>query len=497
MSQPQIDWRERARSLSLPRQAFIGGRFAAGSKGRTYEVVNPADGRVLAQLPECDAGDVDVAVVAARQAFEAGAWSAMPPRARKKVLLKLADLVEKHRAELALLDTLTMGMPIAIANGYCVQWTINALEWYAEAIDKVYGEVAPTDNSVFATITREPVGVVGAVLPWNWPMGLLGWKVPPALAAGNSVVLKPDEQTSLSALRFAELALEAGLPEGVFNVVTGGPAAGEAIGRHMDIDAVAFTGSTEVGKHFLGYSAQSNMKPVWTECGGKGPNIVFADAPDLQTAARTAAFAVFLNSGQVCAAGSRLIVEESVREQVVEIVAAVCKDLAPADPLDGATMLGPLAKAAQLERVIGYIDAGRKEGATLVAGGARAHAGNGGFFLEPTVFDGVRNDMRIAQEEIFGPVLATISFDTAEEALRIANASVYGLAGAVWTSNLSRAHKLARSLRCGSVAINAYGDDAHEITVPFGGYKQSGFGRDKSLHALDKYTQLKTTWIKL
>jgi acyl-CoA reductase-like NAD-dependent aldehyde dehydrogenase len=492
-----IDWHVRARGLNLQTRPFIGGRFDDAPAERAFDCVSPIDGKRIASLADVGARGVDAAVTAARNAFESGVWANMAPRARKKVMLKLAALVDQHREELALLDTLCMGMPISISKDYCVQWAINSLEWYGEAIDKLYDEVAPTDRSVLALITREPVGVVGAVLPWNWPMGLLGWKVPPALAAGNSVVLKPDEQTSLSALRFAELAQEAGLPEGVLNVVTGGPAVGEAIGRHPDIDVVGFTGSTEVGKLFMKYSAESNMKPVWTECGGKGPNIVFADAPDLAVAAQTAAFMIFLNTGQVCAAASRLIIEESAREQVLEIIKGVGQALTPADPLEAQTMLGPIAKASQLERVLGYIDTGRKEGARLVTGGGRARIESGGFFIEPTVFDGVRNDMRIAQEEIFGPVLSTITFRTPEEAIAIANASTYGLSGAIWTQNLSKAHTLARALRCGSVAVNAYSDDAHDITVPFGGYKQSGFGRDKSLHALDKYTQLKTTWVKL
>jgi len=492
-----IDWHVRARGLNLQTRPFIGGRFDDGPADHAFDCVSPIDGKRLASLAEVGARGVDAAVTAARKAFESGVWANMAPRARKKVLLKLAALVDQHREELALLDTLCMGMPISISKDYCVPWAINALEWYGEAIDKLYDEVAPTDRSVLALITREPVGVVGAVLPWNWPMGLLGWKVPPALAAGNSVVLKPDEQTSLSALRFAGLAQEAGLPDGVLNVVTGGPAVGEAIGRHPDIDVVGFTGSTEVGKLFMKYSAESNMKPVWTECGGKGPNIVFADAPDLAVAAQTAAFMIFLNTGQVCAAASRLIIEESAREQVLEIIKGVGQALAPADPLEAQTMLGPIAKASQLERVLGYIETGRKEGARLVTGGGRARIESGGFFIEPTVFDGVRNDMRIAQEEIFGPVLSTITFRTPEEAVAIANASNYGLSGAIWTQNLSKAHTLARALRCGSVAVNAYSDDAHDMTVPFGGYKQSGFGRDKSLHALDKYTQLKTTWVNL
>jgi acyl-CoA reductase-like NAD-dependent aldehyde dehydrogenase len=484
-AQAAVDWRARARALRMRTRPFIAGRFDDSPGEREFDCVSPIDGRSIASLTDTGPRGVDAAVAAARRSFDSGAWSDMAPRDRKKVLLKVAALVEQHREELALLDTLCMGMPISISNGYCVQWLVNALEWYGEAIDKLYDEVAPTDRSVLALITKEPIGVVGAVLPWNWPMGLLGWKVPPALAAGNSVVLKPDEQTSLSALRFAELAQEAGLPEGVLNVVTGGPAVGEAIG------------STEVGKLFMKYSAESNMKPVWTECGGKGPNIVFADAPDLAVAAQTAAFMIFLNTGQVCAAASRLIVEESARDQVLEIIKAVGQQLAPADPLEAQTMLGPIAKASQLDRVLGYIDAGRKEGARLVAGGNRARIDSGGFFIEPTVFDGVRNDMRIAQEEIFGPVLSTITFRTPEEAVAIANASTYGLSGAIWTQNLGRAHTLARALKCGSVAVNAYSDDAHDMTVPFGGYKQSGFGRDKSLHALDKYTQLKTTWVKL
>lgn len=492
-----VNWRESAQRVNLSRQAFIAGKFTDAASGKLFDVVNPSNGKRLGNLPQCSAADVDRAVRAARQAFDDGRWAGMAPKARKKVMLKLAALVEKHRDELALIDTLSMGMPISISTGYCIQWTINALEWYGEAIDKLYDEIAPTDRSALALITKEPVGVVGAVLPWNWPMGLLGWKVPPALATGNSIVLKPDEQTSFSALRFAELTLEAGVPEGVFNVVTGGPEVGEAIGRHPDIDVVGFTGSTEVGKLFLKYSAESNMKAVWTECGGKGPNIVFADAPDLEAAAQTAAFAIFLNTGQVCAAGSRLIVEESIKERVLEKITALGKQLVPSDPLQPETMLGPLAKSVQLDRVLSYIQVGRQEGARLIAGGGRANAESGGYFVQPTIFDAVSNDMRIAREEIFGPVLSTITFKTPEEAMRIANHSIYGLSGAIWTRDISKAHTLARALRVGSVAINAYADDAHDITVPFGGYKQSGIGRDKSLHALDKYVQLKTTWVKL
>lgn len=491
------NWHQLAKTVSLPKQFLIGGRHSMALSGRTFDIISPIDGSVVGSLPAGDKADVDLAVAAARNAFESGVWTGMAPRERKKRLLRLAALIEQHREELALMDTLCMGMPVALSTGYCVQWAINGFEWFGETIDKIYDEVAPTEKTVLATITREPVGVVGAVLPWNWPTGLLGWKVPPALAAGNSVVLKPDEQTSLSALRIAELALKAGIPEGVFNVVTGGPAVGEAIGRHNDIDVVGFTGSSEVGKLFLKYSAESNMKPVWLECGGKSPNIVFADAPDLETAARNAAFAIFLNTGQVCAAGSRLIVEESVREQVLEIIGSVARQLAPADPLRADTMLGPIAKASQLDRVMTYIATGEREGARLRYGGKRAHVTDRGLYVEPTVFDRVSNDMTIAQEEIFGPVLSTIGFETAEQAVAIANATTYGLVASVWTRDLTKAHTVARAIRAGSVSVNCYAEDAHEVTVPFGGYKQSGFGRDKSLHALDKYMQLKTTWIRL
>jgi acyl-CoA reductase-like NAD-dependent aldehyde dehydrogenase len=489
------DWRAAAARLLLPRGMLVDGKAVQASAGASFTVIGPRDGAAVASLPEGDAGDVDRAVLAARKVFDRGLWRNRKPAERKAVLLRLADSIERERANLALMDSLCMGAPIAMTHDHCVQWAIDSFRWYGEAIDKLYDEVAPTGPGIVAMIRREPVGVVGLVLPWNWPAAMLGWKVPPALASGNSVVLKPDEQSSLSALRIAELALEAGVPPGVFNVVTGGPVVGEAIGRHRDIDAVAFTGSTTVGRRFLGYSGESNGKPVWLELGGKSPNIIFADAPDVDAAAQAAAFAIFMNSGQICAAGSRLLVQNSVLEQVLETVKKTSALFAPEDPLSAATLMGPLAKREQFDRVLGYISTGRQEGAAVACGGRAAKQDSGGYYVEPTIFHGVRNDMRIAREEIFGPVLSVLGFDQEEEAVRIANDSEYGLAGGIWTANLSRAHRVSAALRAGTVSVNVYGSDAPELSVPFGGFKGSGFGRDKSLHALEKYQQLKTVWM--
>ncbi len=489
-------WRSQAAGLSYRNQAFVNGKYVPAASGKTFDCINPANGKLLTQVAAGDKEDVDRAVSAARTAFDRGVWSRMAGSERKKILLKFADLIDKHTTEIALLETLDMGKPIRDSSRIDVPLSAQCIRWYAEAIDKIYDEIAPTGPEAVSLIRREPIGVVAAVVPWNFPLLMASWKIGPALATGNSLILKPAEQSPLSAIRIAELAAEAGLPEGVFNVVPGfGETAGQAIGRHMGVDCVTFTGSAEVGKYFLRYAGESNMKRVSLECGGKSPNIIMADAPDLDAAATAAAWGIFFNQGEVCNAGSRLIVEASVKDKVLEKVMAIGQKLQPGDPLDPKTGLGAMVDKAQTERVMNYIETGKNEGARVVLGGRQVKADTGGYFIEPTVFDGVDNKMTIAQEEIFGPVLSTITFTDADEAVKIGNDTIYGLAAAVWTKDITKAFKASRALRAGVVWVNCF-DNGH-ISSPFGGFKQSGFGRDKSLHAMDKYTELKATWIHI
>ncbi|MEK1908967.1 MAG: aldehyde dehydrogenase [Pseudomonas chlororaphis] len=496
MTKSRSDWEQRFQSLTLEGRAFIDGQYCHAASAATFECISPVDGRFLANVASTDEADANRAVQVARRAFESGVWSRKAPAERKRVLIRFADLILEHQEELALLETLDMGKPIGDSLSIDVPATANAIRWNAEAIDKIYDEVAATPHDQLGLVTREASGVVAAIVPWNFPLIMASWKFAPALAAGNSFILKPSEKSPLTAIRIAQLALDAGIPKGVFNVLPGyGHTVGKALALHMDVDVLAFTGSTAVGKQLLVYSGQSNMKRVWLEAGGKSPNVVFADAPDLRAAAEAAASAIAFNQGEVCTAGSRLLVERSIREQFIPLLVEAIKAWKPGHALDPATRVGALVDQRQLDNVLRYIGIGKEQGGQLLAGGARTLESTGGLYVEPTIFDGVTNAMTIAREEIFGPVLSVISFDTEEEALTIANDSIFGLAAGVWTSNLSRAHRFARGLRAGSVWVNQY--DGGDMTAPFGGFKQSGNGRDKSLHAFDKYTELKATWIKL
>lgn len=489
-------WQERASQISFDGRAFIDGEFCWALSGKTLPNFSPIDGFKLANVAACDYEDVERAVACARKAFEQKVWSGLPPKERKARMLKLAALIREHQDELALTEVMDMGKPISDALAYDLPETISCYSWYAEAIDKVYDEIAPTGKDALATITREPIGIVAAVVPWNYPLLMSAWKIAPALAAGNCVILKPAEQSPLSALKLAELTVEAGIPRGVFQVLPGlGEEVGQALGLHNDIDCVAFTGSTAVGKLFMGYSGASNLKRIWLECGGKSPMLVFADAPDLDKAALYAALGVFSNQGEVCIASSRLYVEDSIYDDFMAKVEKHAKTLNPGHPLDPESRAGALVDEQHMQSVLGRITRGTEEGAKLRSGGERVATVEGGFYIEPTIFECDSQNYSVVREEIFGPVLTAQRFSSEEHAIQLANDSPYGLGAGLWTGSLPRAHRISRDLRAGLVWINCYFDG--DITVPFGGVKQSGFGRDKSLHALDKYSDLKTTWISL
>jgi acyl-CoA reductase-like NAD-dependent aldehyde dehydrogenase len=490
------DWTERAAAARIDGRIVIDGERRAAASGATFDDLSPINGRVLGTVARGEKADIDAAVASARKAFDDARWAGQPPAVRKKLMQRWAEKILQHREELALLETLDMGKPIRYALSVDVPSCARCIAWYAEAVDKIYDEIAPTPANALALITREPVGVVGAIVPWNYPLIMAAWKLGPALAAGNSVVLKPSEKSPLSALRLAELAVEAGIPPGVFNVVPGfGHEAGEALALHMDVDTIGFTGSTRTGRRMLDYASRSNLKRVFNELGGKSAFVVFEDFADVERAATTVAASLFFNQGESCNAPSRVLVHEGIADEFLAIVADECRNYQPADPLDAGTVMGALVDETQTKTVLGYIEAGEAEGAKLVAGGQRVMQDTGGCYVQPTVFDGVANGMKIAREEIFGPVMSVIRFKTEAEAIQLANASPYGLQASVWSDSLNRAHRVARALRAGTVHVNQYDED--DITVPFGGYKQSGNGRDKSVHAFDKVTELKTTWIRI
>ena len=471
---------------------FIDGEYRSAEAGSTRRIDTPITGESLAEVAE-SVEDVERAVAAARRAFDSGPWPAMDAKARKAILLRFAALIDAHRDELALLITLDMGKPLSAAR-IEVGAAVGCVTFYAESCDKTLGEVAQTKAGSLAYVTREPIGVVGAIVPWNYPLMIPAWKFGPALAAGNAIVMKPSERAPLVMLALGALAAEAGIPAGVFNVVPGdGRVAGARLALHEQVDKIAFTGSTAVGKTLLTYAGQSNMKAVSLECGGKSPNVILDDVPDLGVAVAAAANGAFSNQGQMCNAGSRVLVQRGIKDEFVAELQRVAAGYAPANPLDEASRMGTLVDEAQLDRFEHYVSVAADEGASIATGGSRVAGGTNGFYAEPTVLTEVTHEMTVARDEIFAPVMSVLDFDDPEDAVRIANDSEYGLAAAVWTADLATAHRVSGRLRAGTVYVNCYAEA--DITVPFGGFRQSGIGRDKSLHALEHYTELKTTWI--
>ena len=475
-----------------PGKLFINGRWVDSVSGKAFDTLNPATEKVITSVAEGDSADIDLAVAAAREAFENGPWKKIDARDRGRILLEIANLIEKNKDELALLDTLDNGKPINETTNADIPLVIDCFLYYAGWADKIHGETIPVRGDFFNYTLREPVGVVGQIIPWNFPLLMAAWKIAPALACGNTIVLKPAEQTPLSALRLGEICQEAGLPDGVLNIVTGyGPTAGAALAEHMDVDKIAFTGGSATGRIIM-QAASKNLKRISLELGGKSPNIVFADS-DIDSAVAGAMTGIFFNQGEVCCAGSRLFIEKSIHEEFIDKLSNKAANMRVGNPEDTGTQMGAQVSKEQFDKILGYIETGKQEGAKLVTGGERC--GERGYFIKPTIFDAVDNNMRIAKEEIFGPVVSAITFEDVDEVVRQGNLSVYGLAAAVWTKDIKKAHRLARDLKAGTIWINTY--NAFDAASPFGGFKQSGFGRELGVHALELYTHVKSVWINL
>jgi aldehyde dehydrogenase (NAD+) len=475
-----------------PGKLFINGKWVDSVSGKTFDTLNPATEKVITSVAEGDKADIDLAVRAARKAFEEGPWRNMDARERGRILLRIMDLIEKNKGELARLETLDNGKPINETMNADLPLIIDCLFYYAGWADKIHGETIPVRGEFFNYTLREPVGVVGQIIPWNFPLLIATWKIAPALACGNTVVLKPAEQTPLTALRLGEICQEAGLPDGVLNIVPGyGPTAGAALAEHMDVDKIAFTGENTTGRIIM-QAASKNLKRISLELGGKSPNIVFADS-DIDSAVAGAMTGIFFNQGEVCCAGSRLFLEKSIHDEFVDKLSNKASSMRVGNPEDADTQMGAQVSKEQFDKILGYIDSGKQEGARLVTGGERC--GNKGYFIKPTIFDEVDNKMKIAREEIFGPVVSAIKFDDVADVVKRSNNSIYGLAAAVWTKDIKKAHRLARDLKAGTVWINTY--NTFDAASPFGGFKQSGFGRELGVHALELYTQVKSVWVNL
>ena len=488
---------EKKNKLEFPSELFIDGKYQKSKSEKYFDNFSPIDGNQINQIAFAEEEDINLAVSKARKAFNKGYWANLPPGQRKKILLKFAQLLERDRLELSLLDTIDMGKTINDTFNADLPTSIDNIEWYAEIIDKLFEDISPSSKEYMGLITKEPIGVVAAIVPWNYPLWMAVWKIAPALITGNSVILKPAEQSPMTAIKIGALLSEAGLPDGVFSVLPGdGPITGKLLCLHNDIDCVAFTGSGEVGKLVLQYSGRSNMKRVQLECGGKSPNIIFADCHDLDAAAEASAYAIFGNQGEVCSAGSRLIIQKEIENDFVGKVSKLSKNMHPSDPFDPKSFAGAIVNNEQLDKINKYVNIGKEEGANVEVGGNITMKETGGYYFEPTIFKNVKSNMKIAQEEIFGPVLTTLTFSNFEDAISMANDTDYGLAAGVWTNDINKAIRASREIRAGTVYINNY-EEGVDSTIPLGGYKQSGIGRDNGYQALENYLQIKSTWIKI